>query len=247
MLRFKLMLSMLLLLPVIHVSAETENIPDSEEVMEQAKEWLEEQDVTGQFKKALKDASTVKLDALKDLNKLPQVSDETLRKAQVDIQKLVEQGQAILDGDVQEAKVEDKVAVYIMVSMSMPKQTLLNLIEQAEKIGAPLVFRGMINGSIKNTAQALIDLMGDDQEKNKNRSLSIDPTLYSRFNINQVPAFVVASQPANRCMDGDCPTPEHYVLFGDVTLDYALDRVSRKQPEWEKDIKVMRDSLRGKS
>jgi type-F conjugative transfer system pilin assembly protein TrbC len=61
----------------------------------------------------------------------------------------------------------------------------------------------------------------------------IDPTLFDRFDVKQVPAVVLV--PGGACVVGvrACPkvTPAHVHVVGDVTLDYVLDHIARTHPE----------------
>lgn len=72
----------------------------------------------------------------------------------------------------------------------------------------------------------------NSQGQSKPRAM-IDPTLFARFDVRQVPAVVLV--PDGACVAGirACPhaTPAHAHVAGDVTLDYALDHIARTHPE----------------
>jgi conjugal transfer pilus assembly protein TrbC len=74
------------------------------------------------------------------------------------------------------------------------------------------------------------DVLGDEEPRAR---AVIDPTLFERFNVKQVPAVVLV--PDGACVAGisACPkvTPAHVHVAGDVTLDYALDHIARTHPE----------------
>jgi hypothetical protein len=48
----------------------------------------------------------------------------------------------------------------VLVSFSMPKEALQNLAQQAERAGAVLVLRGMVNDSLTDTAKAIKTVLG---------------------------------------------------------------------------------------
>ncbi len=70
----------------------------------------------------------------------------------------------------------------IFVSGSMPLASLKRLAYQAVHQGAILVIRGMVKGSMMETAK-LVDQI--------DHPLEIDPKLFERFGIKQVPVFLI--------------------------------------------------------
>lgn len=70
----------------------------------------------------------------------------------------------------------------IFVSSSMPRESLKKLAYQAVQHNAHLVIRGMVRGSMVETAK-LVDAI--------DCPLEIDPTLFARFKIVKVPVFMV--------------------------------------------------------
>lgn len=57
----------------------------------------------------------------------------------------------------------------------------------------------------------------------------IDPTLFERFEVNAVPAFVVPLEAPAPCTNaGTCVTPVHAKVTGDVALPYALEVIARQ-------------------
>ena len=83
-----------------------------------------------------------------------------------------------------------------------------------------LVLRGLIDNSFKKTAQFIKSL------SNNGAQAIIDPLSFKRFNINQVPQIVVISDDHN-CYMGRCSqTPLHDKISGNISLHYALERIS---------------------
>ena len=71
----------------------------------------------------------------------------------------------------------------------------------------------------------------------------IDPTLFQRFGIDQVPTVVVAEAAAGACTPTDCPVPEHVKIAGDVPLRYALDRIALAKPEFRHELRTLMRKL----
>jgi hypothetical protein len=69
----------------------------------------------------------------------------------------------------------------IFVSLSMPEASLQALYQEAESLGAVLVLRGLQDHSFKKTASTL---------KRLSIAVQIDPTLFTRHEVRQVPTFI---------------------------------------------------------
>ena len=111
----------------------------------------------------------------------------------------------------------------VLVSFSMSADALNALAEQAGKIGAPLVLRGLVGDSMEETAKriAALHTMGGS-------SLAIDPTLFTRFGVDRVPTVVMPLQALRSCSEQDCPVPEHVKVAGEASLDYLLGQIEGK-------------------
>lgn len=79
----------------------------------------------------------------------------------------------------------NKEGLRIFVSFSMPKQTLVNLDQISQKIGAKLVIRGLKNNSFKETFEFSKSL------SKRGVVIDIDPKSFEKYKITQVPAFVI--------------------------------------------------------
>lgn len=117
--------------------------------------------------------------------------------------------------------------LFIMVSFSMPRESIERLASQANKAGATLVLRGMVDDSLKTTAETVADFL----KRYPGAQFQIDPTVFKRFAIAQVPAFVISTQPpdTNTCGKECDPRNTFASVAGDVTLDYALDYLARQR------------------
>jgi len=87
----------------------------------------------------------------------------------------------------------------VFVSFSMPMETLKTLNQQAIQHGGKLVFRGLVNNSFKEMALKLRELSAE---------ALIDPTLFEKYQITQVPAIVKG----------------HHKIVGNISLTYALEQ-----------------------
>jgi len=113
----------------------------------------------------------------------------------------------------------------IFVSFSMPQESLHQLLIEAHKMGGNLILRGLVNNSFKDTVQAVYHLVQNDNQG----GMGIDPTLFKKFNITQVPAFVMVDH--NDLSQPLCT--KYDVVYGNVTLEYALRKIAKGGMEHE--------------
>lgn len=111
----------------------------------------------------------------------------------------------------------------VLVSFSMPDADIRELARQAARIGAPLILRGLVGGTLPATQKKLAefaDIPG--------ASFLVDPTLFRRFKVETVPTFVLPLEELNGCSQDGCPVPAHVKVSGESGLDHILDEVSRR-------------------
>lgn len=101
---------------------------------------------------------------------------------------------------------------YVFVSFSMPKQLLIETLQESSRLNVPAVLNGLCHHSMPETARRVMALT----QEVPNLQLLIDPTLFERFSIHQVPAIVVEE---GNCFD---------VIYGNLTLHDALMRIQDK-------------------
>lgn len=175
---------------------------------------------------------------------LPEPDPAQLARARTEIGKLIDQAE---QHDVlTDTNRDNGSRFYVFVSFSMPDVTLRRLMQQAERIGAPLVLRGMVENDMNKTRIKVGKLLDADKKGNTSidGGLSIDPTLYDRFGISVVPAFVLTDAPVQACTQAGCPTPDFVRLAGDVTLEYALESIAREVPAMRDDAQVLLATMR---
>ena len=105
--------------------------------------------------------------------------------------------------------------IIVFVSFSMPEPALKSWLLDAQKVGALVVTRGLINNSFKETLQAFAKLIGG----NTSVGIQIDPELFRDYGIDQVPAVVVTQNSASKSFD---------VIQGNTTMRYALQMLFEK-------------------
>ena len=117
--------------------------------------------------------------------------------------------------------------VYVFASFSMPGGALRQLLTDAADLGVPVVFNGFVNNSAFETEAAMRRLFAKDSSA---RGFVIDPTLFVRFDITAIPAFVTTNVALDVCDTPGCIqdfTPEHDILRGNVPLRSALEIIAR--------------------
>lgn len=112
----------------------------------------------------------------------------------------------------------------VFVSLSMPRDNLKQLAAEAVKVGGGVIFRGLKNDNFKEMRQELAGL---------GNGFAIDPTLFERFNVTEVPSFVLPLEPVTPCDINGCVPVKHVKVTGNVSLSAALDYISVNSHEAE--------------
>lgn len=116
----------------------------------------------------------------------------------------------------------------VFVSLSIPKAALERIVDQAEKTGAVLVFRGLKNDSMNQMAVEVRNLIG-----NRNVGAVIHPPAFQQFSISKVPAVVMAKADAGNVLEDGCAIADTFVkVSGDVTIEYALEYIDSHSQQW---------------
>lgn len=145
----------------------------------------------------------------------------------IDIDELANHGQQLFRSAEEGAKrYESQVLVFI--SSSMPNQTVIHYLQQSRRINASLVLRGFVGDTLSTTKKYIHDILMGSSDPEAQSSILIDPTLYQRFSITQVPSIVVTESKIEPCRHKTCTAPPHHLISGDVSLDWALGLVSRQ-------------------
>lgn len=109
---------------------------------------------------------------------------------------------SLKDSDLQKEKT-DQDQLLIFVSSSMSQNFLKELFKDAEKIGAKLIFRGLINNSFKETYTYF---------KETEINADIDPSKFDDYQVTVVPTFILT----------DAKGEQYDRLQGNVSIVEAL-------------------------
>ncbi|HHI9467512.1 TPA: type-F conjugative transfer system pilin assembly protein TrbC [Legionella anisa] len=100
--------------------------------------------------------------------------------------------------------------VSVFVSFSMPDTLLEETLKESSRLHIPAYLNGLYHDSMRDTALKVMEL----SKQIPNLNLAIDPTLFERFGIQQVPALVVDE---GKAFD---------VIYGHLTLQEGLSRIA---------------------
>ena len=116
-------------------------------------------------------------------------------------------------------------SLLIFVSFSMPPASLYGLAQEASKIDAGLILRGLPGDDREEVLVQFHDLAAHAPDA----ALAVDPALFEDFSIAQVPVFI---WPLHSCAERTeqgkylCADRSHLRLAGDVSLHYVLEKMS---------------------
>jgi conjugal transfer pilus assembly protein TrbC len=133
----------------------------------------------------------------------------------------------------------------VFVSFSIPQNALARLVEQASRAGATLILRGLVDGSLRETASRVHAQIGQ-----RRVAFQIDPQAFDRFSVTTTPTFVLVKRGAlpQPCAAGTCFPPSQFVsAAGDVSIDYALEFFGRSSPAFEADATAILGRMKGGS
>lgn len=112
--------------------------------------------------------------------------------------------------------------VLVFASFGMPDASLRQVMQDAERYQAQVVFRGFLRNSVFETEASLKRVFGSPEAA---RGFAIDPTLFTRFEVQAVPVYVVLNGPVDVCETPGCAgdvLPPHDRISGNITLEAAL-------------------------
>lgn len=130
--------------------------------------------------------------------------------------------------NVEPATMDNQFPV-VLISLSMPKGQIKNLIDEASHIGAGVVVSGIIDNDFQKTLIKLKQLA-----EGRDGGILIDPTLFRRFEVTAVPTFILPLEPLQQCTEAGCVIPKHVKATGSASFQYFFDLVSRIGDEDEK-------------
>ncbi|ECJ9843277.1 type-F conjugative transfer system pilin assembly protein TrbC [Salmonella enterica] len=141
---------------------------------------------------------------------------ETLNKPPVRLpvnqsqQNLINRLQADIVSKQAAVKGKDIFPAIYFVSLGIPREGLLLMLNDARRYNIPPTIRGLVNNDMRQTAAMMFEL----NKQGNDVGVQIDPTLFTEYNIRVVPALVVT-----------CPG-HHDVIRGSLPLRQALEKVA---------------------
>jgi len=108
----------------------------------------------------------------------------------------------------------------LFVSFSMPDLALKQYFVQAKHYHIPMVVRGLVNNSFRDTANKVFDL-----SKQKNiGGIEINPVSFEKFSIKQVPALVVFHNCDSKNI---CHKANFDVIYGNIPIHRSLEIIAK--------------------
>ena len=96
------------------------------------------------------------------------------------------------------------------------------MLDYAKIYNGVIVLRGLKNNSFKQTAEHVQRLSKEGEEA----AIIIDPTLFKQFEVERVPAYILAKQ--EKCPVGLSCKPSYDKITGNITPKYALEKFVEK-------------------
>lgn len=131
-------------------------------------------------------------------------------------------------------------SVIVFLSFSMPENSLKSWLRQCKISGATPVIRGLINNSFKETMGVIKKL-----SEQSGTGMQLDPILFQTFTIKKVPAVVFAKDIPECPALMNCKPVDYDVVYGDVSLGYALGKINDAKPSDNPRLIAMIDALEG--
>ncbi len=146
-------------------------------------------------------------------------------------------------------KLLESERVYVFITKSVPITTLRNYSAAIAKAGDPnvvMVLRGFVGGmkKIKPTMDFIAEILKKDPACDMTRekcdsfgvNIEIDPLLFRRYQICEVPAIVYAQNVdqgvealnGSEGLNDNASAGNFFVIIGDAKLDYLLERINRE-------------------
>lgn len=119
--------------------------------------------------------------------------------------------------------------LFVFVSFSMPVASLVRVIEESERTGAHVVFRGFKGEKLTDMANHIGNLIGKHRV-----DVTVNPPAFTQYQVTSVPTLIIAQANAgDQLSTSGCAQAGRYVkVGGDVGQEYALDLIERTAPQW---------------
>ncbi|MEL0210895.1 type-F conjugative transfer system pilin assembly protein TrbC [Sphingomonas sp. ABOLE] len=161
------------------------------------------------------DAATVQTDGLENMRRVASTDLPKGPAGAVDFDEIVQGAAGNIGANGGEAP-----RFIVFASLSMPENSLRQLVRDTADAGGVVVFRGFPNNSAKDFVARLSKVVDQGQLA----SIGIDPRLFRAFEVQAVPTYVTVSSDFDLCAGFSCQTklPPYDRMIGNVTVEYAL-------------------------
>lgn len=130
----------------------------------------------------------------------------------------------------------EEINFYMFASFGLSDNILRQMIDYAKTYNGTIVLRGLENNSFKSTAEHIQKLVNEDEEA----AIIIDPILFTKFEIKQVPAYVIVKQEA--CATQMSCSNSYDKISGNITPKFALEKFIEKGELSNKAAKILETS-----
>ena len=117
---------------------------------------------------------------------------------------------------------DDRIRPLVLISFGMPDSQIRGLLQEAHRLHAAVIIRGLLHDDWNRTIGKLRDLADEGLA-----GVSIDPTAFTRFNVSRVPTFILPLERLDPCTPAGCRPVPHVRATGSASLAYFLDFVVR--------------------
>lgn len=205
-----------------------DDVKDASETANAAFKDAIELSKSGEFLKALKQqqeqAKQVEITGVNGGMQIPQYFDEERNKRYLQ--------QALgANAEIQTQASTDIISPMVLVSFSMPENQLKGLLIEASEIGAAVVLSGLYKDSFEETVKKVGEIAGRND-----LGIAIDPTVFTRFDVQGVPYFILPVEPLKPCTESGCEKPRAITAQGSATFEYFLEAVTRLGEKDEQDL-----------
>ena len=120
------------------------------------------------------------------------------------------------------SSLDDRIRPLVLISFGMPDSQIRGLLQEAHRMKAAVVIRGLLHDDWNRTIRKLHGLADEGLA-----GVSIDPTAFTRFNVSRVPTFILPLERLDPCTPDGCRPVRHVRATGSASLSYFLDFVAR--------------------
>lgn len=117
---------------------------------------------------------------------------------------------------------KEEVNFYMFVSLGLSDNTLKQILEYAKLYNGVIVLRGIEDNSFVKTSDHIQKIAKEDSQA----AIIIDPTLFKKYQVFQVPTYVLAK--SSKCPVGMNCGLTYDRITGNITPRFALEKFLEK-------------------